>query len=353
MFKSYKATVLIEDNTPLNYNPTLEPNYANVTVTNTASAHIYIDENFKGIGTWTGKLEAGSHVIEARKNGHRTTLREVVIIPEDGSQSYTLPDPEPIYGSLTVTSTPPLAKVLIDGEWVGETPITQDLIIGQHSVSVQKDGYDTQILSVNIEEGKEIDKNVNLVKRSITGTSTTTYSETSYSTGTSYTSKGYTAPKIKQRKQRKKIEGFNVGIYAGIGYNLYYLDEGYDYYFTEFNAGLLWRLWRYDSMFNVMTGVQYMRADELNFVSVPAVVNMNMNMNSVYFGVGTELTFVFDPYEKEYGNKSYLGTTFPVVLQIGSGSRHWDFNIYLKGYILEQYFLDPIWTFGMRLAYLF
>lgn len=435
MFKSYKATVLIEDNTPLNYNPTLEPNYANVTITSTASANIYIDENFKGTGTWTGKLEAGSHVIEARKNGHRTTLREVVIIPEDGSQSYTLPNPEPIYGSLTVTSTPPLATVLVDGKTIGQTPITEDVIIGKHNVTVNKDGYNSQSISVTIEEGKEVAKHVDLAVK--TTTSTTTSSSTAnkayvmiaynyssakvyvdgnyvgtanksywlnhgtryiivksqgnyygmYARIDSYTkqvlmynatkvynpqlnekpqSATYTTPKenyiskSKHTSNRKKIEGFNIGISLG---GSIAMSEEDDYESEgeregEFNLGLAWRLWRHSSLFNVNTGILYMRTRGINFLTFPAVLNWNFIRDDsvgLYIGMGTEISLMFSPLAKEYYGKSFIGTTYPFVIQAGWGYRHFDMSIYMKMYTFERYYttMDTLSTVGLRCTYYF
>ena len=434
MFKSYKATVLIEDNTPLNYNPTLEPNFANVTITTDSGALIYIDEIYKGIGTWSGQLEAGSHVIEARKNGHRTTLREVVIIPEDGSQSYTLPDPKPIYGSLTVTSTPPLATVLVDGKTIGQTPITEDVIIGKHNVTVKRDGYNSQSIAVTIEEGKEVAKHVDLAVK--TTTSTTTTSSTAnkanvmiaynYSSAEVYVdgnyvgtanksywlnygvryiivkSQGYyygmyanidssskhvlmyNAPKIynpqlnvkpqsstsitpkknyssksKHTSNRKKIEGFNIGISLGGSIAIPEEDDYESEVEGEFNLGLAWRLWRHSSTFNVNTGIQYMRTRGINFLTFPAVLNWNFlrddSWGGIYVGMGTEISLMFDPLAKEYYGKSFIGTAYPYVIQMGLGFRHFDTSLYWKIYSFERYYttMDILSTVGLRCTYYF
>ena len=95
---------------------------------------------------------------------------------------------------------------------------------------------------------------------------------------------------------------------------------------------------------DMMTGLQYMFVDDYHCLSIPAVVNWNTSLD-IYLGLGTELTFVFDPY---YSDPAYCGATFPFVMQMGMGGRHYDLNCYFKAYFgLEVY------TIGMRFAYLF
>ena len=49
-----------------------------------------------------------------------------------------------VHRRLTVNSNPPGARVLLDGEEVGETPTSVDFThYGTHEVVLQKDGYDT------------------------------------------------------------------------------------------------------------------------------------------------------------------------------------------------------------------
>ena len=364
LYKSYKGTFLIEDSSTLDYAPQLEPNFANVTITTATGARIYIDESYKGTTTWTGKLEAGSHVLEARKEGHRSTLREVVIATEPRTQSIVLPEPEPIYGTLSITSSP-LADVYVDGKFIGETPLDEKLIVGKRIISVQKEGYATENMTVEIEEGKELTKSVVLTVKKTVSTATSSKTLTS-SSSTSFTPKGYTAPSVQQTKQRKKVEGFNIGISLGGGLNpeslsssessSYYDDEEVDTE-GEFNVGLIWRMWRHSSMFNVHTGVQYMRTRGINFLTFPVVLNWNMlydDDGGVYFGAGTEPSLMFDPVEREYYGRSYIGTAYPLVIQFGCGFRHFDMNIYLKYYTFERfYWMEELATLGLRFTYFF
>jgi hypothetical protein len=173
---------------------------------------------------------------------------------------------------------------------------------------------------------------------SSSSSSSLSYGGSSYA-GKSYGSKsayGYNKPSV----TREKKGGFNVGISIGGGYEA--VEE-----YGEFNVGLLWRLWRHDSRFNVMTGASYMRTYESNFLAIPAVVNLNYMKDKdmgMYIGVGTEFTFCFDDYS--YSNTVYYD--YPVVVQTGIGSRHFDLNLYLKYYAGFEFCV-----LGVRAAYLF
>ena len=110
-------------------------------------------------------------------------------------------------------------------------------------------------------------------------------------------------------------------------------------------------------MFNVHIGVQYMRARGINFLTFPVVLNWNVirdDMGGVYFGAGTEPSLMFDPVEKEYYGRSYVGTAYPLVIQVGMGFRHFDMNIYLKYYTFERfYWMEELTTLGLRFTYFF
>jgi hypothetical protein len=96
-----------------------------------------------------------------------------------------------------------------------------------------------------------------------------------------------------------------------------------------------------------MTGATYMRAYGFDYFSIPAVLNWNMVRDSDfgwYFGLGTEFALSFEDY-REYGLVYY---DFPLVMQSGIGTRHFDLNIYWKYYLG----LD-LCIFGLRVAYLF
>ena len=46
----------------------MSANFVNVTISTDSQSDIYVDEEYKGTGRWTGRLSDGSHIFEARKS---------------------------------------------------------------------------------------------------------------------------------------------------------------------------------------------------------------------------------------------------------------------------------------------
>ena len=127
-----------------------------------AEADIYINEQKKGRGNWTGQLAAETYIVEARKAGHRTEKQSLTLAKQE-QKTVTLNAPQPIYGKLNLTSTPANCEVYLDGKMIGKSPdVFPNILIGEHSVELRKNGYETQRTKVNIEEGKIADLSLNL-----------------------------------------------------------------------------------------------------------------------------------------------------------------------------------------------
>ncbi len=142
-------------------------NYANVTVETDAGADIYVDNEYKGEGRWSGRLVVGEHLFEAKKESHRTTQQNVTLTAGI-DKKIQIPNPEPVYGKLNVTTTPLGTKIYIDGKMVGSTPkYITDVMIGSHELVLEKSGYVTVKKTLMLEEGKEM--NVNEKMRSVGG----------------------------------------------------------------------------------------------------------------------------------------------------------------------------------------
>ena len=143
---------------------TLRPNFASVALSVDNGAEIYINKEKKGIGSWKGNLAPGTYSIECRKANHKSTT-ETITVTDGVDITHTLKAPEPIVGGLVVESTPLRAKVLINGEAVGETPlIKKDLLIGNYKVTVSKDGYDSATADITIKENESANHKVELKK---------------------------------------------------------------------------------------------------------------------------------------------------------------------------------------------
>ena len=148
----------------------LTADVANVTLTAPNDADIWINGEKKGRGSWSGRLTAGAYIFEAKKEGYRTATLSKHITSAEPRQSYTLPAPTPIVGSLIISGTPINADVTLDGKAVGQLPLKlNDILVGEHTVVVSKSGYETYTQSITIAEGKTATINATL-KKQITST---------------------------------------------------------------------------------------------------------------------------------------------------------------------------------------
>ena len=165
LYKSYTNTVTITDNNTTAYNPQLSQDYAEVVIDAPNDSEIWVNNVKKGVGSWSGKLQSGVYLFEARKENHRTSSISQTISASSTTQRYTLPLPTPITGTLIVTGSPVMADVALDGKNIGRVPLSLDnVIIGNRNVTVSKDGYVNYSQSVLIEEGKSSTVNVALKK---------------------------------------------------------------------------------------------------------------------------------------------------------------------------------------------
>lgn len=126
--------------------------FVNVKVTTDSQSDIYVDNELKGKGSWTGRLPDGEHVFEAKKASHKPTLKNAYfVIGHD--ENIIIPDPEPIYGTVDVNSTPLGATIYIDDKKYGTSPkVLDDVLIGKHRLRLEKEGYATVTKNINIDE---------------------------------------------------------------------------------------------------------------------------------------------------------------------------------------------------------
>lgn len=133
----------------------LKADSATITLTAPDNAEIWVNGVKKGVGRWSGSLNAGAYIFEARKEGHRAGSISQTIDSQSPTQSYAIPAPQPITGSIDIISTPAMADITIDGKAIGRTPISlRDVLIGTHNITLSKSGYNAYSQSVTITEGQ-------------------------------------------------------------------------------------------------------------------------------------------------------------------------------------------------------
>ena len=154
LYKPYEQSVTIADNDTTKLNVNMNANFSTVTLQVDADAEIWVNGERKGVRNWTGDLEANNYIIECRMDNHRPSVVQKAITEMMSGQTITLPIPTPINGRLVVSSMPSFAKLFIDGREMGETPMTlNDVLIGKHSLRLEKEGYAPLEKDFVIEEG--------------------------------------------------------------------------------------------------------------------------------------------------------------------------------------------------------
>ena len=153
------------DGTTLPLEVTLMSNFASVTINASDGCTIYINNENKGGAVWKGRLDEGLYRIEARKPGH-VSVKETITVEKGVDKVINLAVPTPIYGGLNVNSNPIGAAIYIDNEKVGNTPeIINKVLIGTHSVRIEKEGYAPEMKQIDVFEGKIQDWTVELSEK--------------------------------------------------------------------------------------------------------------------------------------------------------------------------------------------
>lgn len=155
LFHVYSENVVVEDNQTTVLSPTLMGNYSIVTITTKSGAEIWIDGERKGVSTWSGRLSFGGHLMEAKMASHRSQSKTINIAESETTKAILLPDPQPMYGSLSVEVLPDFADVYINGEKVGTTPqMIREMLVGEYKVEVRKEGKTSHEEQVVVREGE-------------------------------------------------------------------------------------------------------------------------------------------------------------------------------------------------------
>ncbi len=162
LYNPFSQTVVVKDNEITQITPSLSANFSEVTITVDNDADIYVNNEKKETGSWSGKLSVGSYVLEAKKEGHQATKRFVDISISKSPQSIHLQTPLPIYGNVNITSVPSMADVFIDGKMVGQTPLfLPKVLIGKHDIVLTASGYNNSSVQIMVSKGDN--KPINVV----------------------------------------------------------------------------------------------------------------------------------------------------------------------------------------------
>ena len=162
MYKMAEKSFTVTDGQTTNATLNMSANFVTLTLTVDTDADIYVDEEYKGKGKWTGRLSDGSHIFEARKTNHKPSKKSMDLVLGE-NKTITLDAPTPINGEIEINTTPMGATIYIDGKSYGETPnYISDILIGEHELKLTKQGCAEIKKTIVIKEGEALTINEKL-----------------------------------------------------------------------------------------------------------------------------------------------------------------------------------------------
>lgn len=136
----------------------VKSNLATVNIRTNPASDIYIDNVRKGFGSYSGQVEEGDHLIEARKDKHISdTLKQFINKGEDLDMTLS---PWPITGNLHITSNPSEATIKLNEQDYGKTPYNiNQLLIGEYNLTLEQTGFFPIKKAIEIKEGETLELN--------------------------------------------------------------------------------------------------------------------------------------------------------------------------------------------------
>ena len=162
MYNMKEQSFTVSDGQTTNATLNMSANFVNVTINTDSQSDIYVDEEYKGKGKWTGRLSDGAHIFEARKSNHKTSVKSMDLVLGE-AKTITLDSPQPINGDVDINTSPMGATIYIDGKNYGETPnYISDILIGEHELKLAKQGCAEIKKTITIKEGETLTINEKL-----------------------------------------------------------------------------------------------------------------------------------------------------------------------------------------------
>lgn len=154
-YKPATKSIIINDGDNITVELEMPTDVAIITMDADDETDVYIDGSFMKRGTWSGELTSGQHNIVYKKQYYHDAKRTITV-EVDQSATYSL-NPEPIYGEMKLSTEPSEAKVFIDGNYYGTTPINiNNLIIGPHQVTFENTNCAPLTTTFLLEQGKQL-----------------------------------------------------------------------------------------------------------------------------------------------------------------------------------------------------
>ena len=200
------TSIVVDNRHDININMT--PNYGYVNIVADNKTDVFIDGVSMGVGSWEGKLLLGYHIFELKKEGYYPKKSKVKI--GLGKNKDISLNQIGKFGKIKIITDPFGSDVILDEVNYGKSPITiPNILIGEHSLSIEKNGYITYnaIIKVNEDKTTSIDKSLDVFTAPIE----------------------HEVPEEKYKRDDRKIKGlfmyYHYDKVSPVGFGLGYLRE--------------------------------------------------------------------------------------------------------------------------------
>lgn len=119
--------------------------------TNPPGAEVHINDAYQGETPIRLEKKPGVYQVLIKKEAHREVNEELVI--EDNITKNIHRDLDPVLGEFRIDSVPASAKVWLNSEYIGYTPIRSNIPPGIYTVRITKPGYRNFVEEIHIKEG--------------------------------------------------------------------------------------------------------------------------------------------------------------------------------------------------------
>ncbi|AXI24711.1 serine/threonine protein kinase [Methanofervidicoccus sp. A16] len=152
-YKDYSDTVYVSSGDSKTINAKLTSKKATLYIRSDPSgAKVYIDGYYKGTTPLTVEVSPGTHTIKIKKDGYKDYSDTVYVSSGDSKTINAKLTSKK--ATLYIRSDPSGAKVYINGEYKGKTPLELKLDPGFYTVKISKDGYEDYIAYIILRSGK-------------------------------------------------------------------------------------------------------------------------------------------------------------------------------------------------------
>jgi formylglycine-generating enzyme required for sulfatase activity len=147
-------------------NMAMLPGWSDITVSSVPlDANVLIDGKFFGNTPLHMQLSPGSYLLEISSDLFKTWKHRLNVKPNEPQEIRDV-RLQPADGKLTINTKPAGANIIIDGTFVGQTPLTLDIFPDKpHVVQISKAGYEKTNRNVQVASAKSKPLNVNLKPR--------------------------------------------------------------------------------------------------------------------------------------------------------------------------------------------